>query len=67
VISAVSPSDGVIEAVELESRSHFVVGIQWHPERTYTHSALSRAIFAAFVQAASAWQPRQIEESVASS
>jgi putative glutamine amidotransferase len=67
VISAVSPRDGVIEAVELESRSHFVVGVQWHPERTYTHSALSRAIFSAFVQAASMWQPRQIEESVASS
>jgi len=65
VIRAVSPSDGVIEAVELESRSHFVVGIQWHPERTYTNSALSRAIFSAFVQAASIWQPRQIEESVA--
>jgi putative glutamine amidotransferase len=64
LISAVSPEDGVIEAVELDSPAHFVVGVQWHPERTYTHSAFSRAIFSAFIQAVSAWEPRRIEESV---
>ncbi|MGA2048136.1 MAG: gamma-glutamyl-gamma-aminobutyrate hydrolase family protein [Terracidiphilus sp.] len=65
VVSAVSPEDGVIEAVELDSAGHFVVGVQWHPERTYTHSAFSRAIFSVFVQAATAWEPRRIEASVA--
>jgi putative glutamine amidotransferase len=65
-VSAVSPADGVIEAVELDSREHFVLGVQWHPERTYTESAFSRAIFAAFVQAAAVWEPRQIEESTTS-
>jgi putative glutamine amidotransferase len=55
----------VIEAVELDSPSHFVVAVQWHPERTYTHSAFSRALFAAFAQAATVWEPRRIEESVA--
>jgi putative glutamine amidotransferase len=65
LVSAISPVDGVIEAVELASPDHFVVGVQWHPERTYTHSAFSRAIFAAFIQAATAWEPRRIEESVA--
>jgi putative glutamine amidotransferase len=65
-VSAVSSSDGVIEAVELDSREQFVLGVQWHPERTYTQSAFSRAIFAAFVQAAVVWQPRRIAESVAS-
>jgi putative glutamine amidotransferase len=64
LVSAVSPVDGVVEAVELESHEHFVLGVQWHPERTYTESALSRAIFAAFVQAAAAWKPQQIEDSV---
>lgn len=64
-VSAVSPLDGVVEAVELDSPEHFVLGVQWHPERTYTHSGFSRAIFAAFVQAAVVWQPRRIEESVA--
>jgi putative glutamine amidotransferase len=64
LVSAVSPADEVIEAVELDSHQHFVLGVQWHPERTYTQSAFSRAIFAAFVQAAVIWQPRRIEESV---
>jgi putative glutamine amidotransferase len=63
-VSAVSSGDGVIEAVELDSREQFVLGVQWHPERTYTQSAFSRAIFAAFVQAATVWQPRRIAESV---
>ncbi|HEY1895725.1 MAG TPA: gamma-glutamyl-gamma-aminobutyrate hydrolase family protein [Terracidiphilus sp.] len=63
-ITAVCPVDGVIEAVELDSKEHFVVGVQWHPERTYTSSAFSRAIFSAFTEAASTWQPRNVEESV---
>lgn len=63
-ITAVCPTDGVIEAVELDSPDHFVVGVQWHPERTYTTSPFSRSIFSAFVRASSEWQPRLIEESV---
>ena len=59
---AVSPDDGVVEAVELDSPDQFVVAVQWHPERTYTVSAFSRAIFAAFVQAAGAWQPPRVED-----
>jgi putative glutamine amidotransferase len=66
LVSAVCPQDGVEEGVELDSPDHFVLGVQWHPERTYTQSAFSRAVFAAFVQAAVVWQPRRIEESVAS-
>jgi putative glutamine amidotransferase len=65
VVTAVSPLDEVIEAVELDSPGHFAVGVQWHPERTYTASALSRSLFAAFVHAAEAWHPRSIETSVA--
>jgi putative glutamine amidotransferase len=64
-VTAVSPADGVVEAVELDSPDQFVLAVQWHPERTYTQSSLSRAIFAAFVQAAAAWEPRRISESVA--
>jgi putative glutamine amidotransferase len=57
-VTAVSPADNVIEAVELNSPDHFVLGVQWHPERTYASSELSRAIFASFVQSAAAWSER---------
>jgi putative glutamine amidotransferase len=60
-VSAVSPGDGVIEAVELDAANHFVVGVQWHPERTYGQSGFSRAIFSAFVRAAEEWQPPEID------
>lgn len=63
-VTAICPADGVIEGVELESNEHFVVGVQWHPERTYTTSSFSRAIFSAFTVAASNWQPRHVEEPV---
>lgn len=67
IVSARSPQDKVIEAVELASHgpnAHFVLAVQWHPERSYDQSALSRALFGAFVHAAEAWTPRRIEESV---
>jgi putative glutamine amidotransferase len=66
IVSAVSPQDGVIEAVELDAANHFVVGVQWHPERTYTQSAVSRAIFAEFVDAAKAWKAPAVEGAAAS-
>ena len=64
-VAAVSPIDGVIEAVELDSPDHWVIAVQWHPERTYAESPLSRALFSAFLRAAQAWQPRVVAESVA--
>jgi putative glutamine amidotransferase len=64
-VTAVSPDDGVIEAVELASLEHFVLGVQWHPERTSRSCALSSAIFAEFVRNSAAWLPRTIQESVA--
>jgi len=48
-VAAVAP-DGVIEAVEHEPHKHWVVGVQWHPERMKNH-ALSAALFRALVQA----------------
>jgi len=49
------PDDGVKEAVEGTAPDHFVVGVQWHPERTYDDDAASRALFRAFVRAAAEW------------
>ncbi|PYU75464.1 MAG: hypothetical protein DMG49_02965 [Acidobacteria bacterium] len=48
-VAALAP-DGVIEAVEHEPHKHWVVGVQWHPERMKDH-ALSSALFRALVQA----------------
>lgn len=44
--------DKVVEAVEGTAPDHFVLGLQWHPERTADSDAASQAIFAAFVRAA---------------
>ena len=59
--------DNVIEALELTHSDQFVVGVQWHPERTFGTNALSRALFQSFVSAASTWRLRPIQESVLSS
>lgn len=48
------PEDGVVEAVEGSDPEHWLIGLQWHPERTVDTSAASRAIFAAFLQACGA-------------
>jgi putative glutamine amidotransferase len=64
-VVAVSPVDGVVEGVELDSADHFVVGVQWHPERTYSVSAFSRSIFAGFLGAAEEFESRSVESTVA--
>jgi len=46
------PDDGIIEALEGTSPDHFVLAVQWHPERSVDDDAASRAIFRALVEAA---------------
>jgi putative glutamine amidotransferase len=46
------PQDGVVEAVEGSSEDHFVLAVQWHPERSVDDDRPSRSIFRAFVDAA---------------
>jgi len=48
-VAALAP-DGVIEAVEHEPHKHWVVGVQWHPERM-KGDALAAALFGALLQA----------------
>jgi putative glutamine amidotransferase len=57
-----SPEDGVKEAVEGTSPDQFVLGVQWHPERTYDSDPASRAIFRAFVQAAADWHRHLVDK-----
>jgi putative glutamine amidotransferase len=64
-VVARSPVDGVIEALEGQNPDHFVIGVQWHPERSYDASAASRALFSALILKAASWRPRAIQESVA--
>ena len=63
-VVAMCPEDGVIEALEGTSDDHFVLAVQWHPERTYDNDQPSRNIFREFVHAAQSWKPREVSESV---
>jgi putative glutamine amidotransferase len=51
-IVARCPDDGIVEALEGTSSDHFVVAVQWHPERSVEDDAASRALFDAFIRAA---------------
>jgi putative glutamine amidotransferase len=69
-VVARSTEDGVIEAIEggqdqQNPQAHFVLGVQWHPERSYDLSSTSRALFTRFVAEAMKWSPRTIQTSVA--
>ena len=46
------PDDGIIEALEGTAPGHFVLAVQWHPERSVEEDETSRAIFRALVNAA---------------
>ena len=46
------PADGIIEGLEGTSPDHFVLAVQWHPERSYDEDERSRAIFRSLIEAA---------------
>ena len=50
-IVARCPDDGIVEALEGNSPDHFILAVQWHPERSVDEDAASRAIFRALIQA----------------
>ena len=51
-IVARCPDDGIIEALEGTASDHFVLAVQWHPERSVDLDEPSRAIFRALIEAA---------------
>ena len=61
-IVARCPEDGIIEALEGTSDHHFVMAVQWHPERSVEGDEASRAIFRALVEAALAGNKQMVEE-----
>ena len=46
------PQDGIVEAIEGTSPDHFVLAVQWHPERSVDQDEWSEALFRALVNAA---------------
>jgi putative glutamine amidotransferase len=51
-VSARCVDDGIIEALEGTDADHFVLAVQWHPERSVDADEPSRSIFRALIQAA---------------
>jgi putative glutamine amidotransferase len=51
-VAARCPDDGIIEALEGTAPDHFVLAVQWHPERSVIDDEPSRAIFRALIEAA---------------
>lgn len=61
-VTARCPQDAVIESVEGTQPGHFVLGLQWHPERNLETSEASRLLFQRFVEVALAWEPRAMTD-----
>jgi putative glutamine amidotransferase len=52
------PEDEIIEAIEGTQPGHYVMAVQWHPERDFDRDVLSANLFRALVQAAREWHPQ---------
>ncbi|MGA9508514.1 MAG: gamma-glutamyl-gamma-aminobutyrate hydrolase family protein [Candidatus Sulfotelmatobacter sp.] len=62
-VSAHCIDDGIVEALEGTAPDHFVIAVQWHPERSIDQDEPSRAIFRALVKAAVARRQQLRSES----
>src|SRR5205085_1128413 len=54
-----SSADGVIEAVEGVLPGHYVLAVQWHPERDFRENVISRSLFEKFTEVAQKWTEAQ--------
>jgi putative glutamine amidotransferase len=50
--------DGIIEAIEGTMPVHYVLAVQWHPERNFDRDDVSSKLFQAFVDSAHEWNER---------
>lgn len=46
------PDDGIVEALEGTGQDHFILAVQWHPERSVESDEASRKLLRALVRAA---------------
>lgn len=51
--------DGVIEAIEGTMPGHYVVAVQWHPEKSFESDQVSSNLFRALVDSAREWNERK--------
>lgn len=51
-IVARCPEDGIVEALEGTAPGHFVLAVQWHPERSVDSDECARLVFRALIEAA---------------
>jgi putative glutamine amidotransferase len=59
-VVARSAEDGIVEALEGTAPGHFVLAVQWHPERSVDDDAASRAIFGTLIEAARERQKKMV-------
>jgi putative glutamine amidotransferase len=66
-VVARSSEDGIVEALEGTAPGHFVLAVQWHPERSVNDgpelAESAKSIFLAFVEAARAKHQELVDES----
>jgi putative glutamine amidotransferase len=62
-VVARSSEDAIIEAVEGTADGHWVLGVQWHPERTFEKNELSRQIFEKLIAEARAFHRKLAQHS----
>lgn len=55
------PDDGIIEGLEGTDADHFVLAVQWHPERSVQDDQASYAIFHALVDAAESYNQSKLQ------
>jgi len=55
-VAARCPEDGTIEAVEGIDPQHYVLAVQWHPEKNFDRDPVSRRLFESLIEAAKQWE-----------
>ena len=57
IVAATAVEDGTIEALEgIDCDRHFVLGVQWHPERMFKRDEPSKLLFTQLIAAAARWR-----------